>query len=400
MFTFVFTLVGMSSCKKKGCIDPLAYNYSKEADLDDGSCEYFDFEIFENITTPTTLEAKTYKIRNDIYVSSALILSPGTKIIMCEGSSITIESNGHLNATGSLENPIIIRGELAIKGFWAGIAFKSNNLNNKLIHCQVNGGGTYSGWEYASIYIDNDAQLNIQNTIISNSYSYGLFVANGGFLSEFSSNILRQNTTGLSIAANQVTNLDSVSNYNDFNTNNYIEVRSDTITSAGKWRVTNTPFLLEFICISTGLEICPGVNLLMKANGGIKVETGGFLNSVGTIDKPISIKGQNTIPGYWNGISVASVNPNNKMAYNNIEDGGSNPEYQYSNIFITGKLDVVNSMIRNANNYGIFVNDNGQISTNGTLQLTAGPVEAINTFSGNGAGPSANCTNSCTIHFN
>lgn len=34
--------IGMVSCKKKGCTDEKAHNYSKEAKKDDGSCHYHD----------------------------------------------------------------------------------------------------------------------------------------------------------------------------------------------------------------------------------------------------------------------------------------------------------------------------------------------------------------------
>ncbi|NCA21727.1 MAG: hypothetical protein EBS86_11405, partial [Crocinitomicaceae bacterium] len=33
-------LTSVTSCKKKGCTDPEAYNYSSEAKKDDGTCNY------------------------------------------------------------------------------------------------------------------------------------------------------------------------------------------------------------------------------------------------------------------------------------------------------------------------------------------------------------------------
>jgi hypothetical protein len=35
-----FALISITSCKKKGCTDPTAYNYSSEAKKNDGSCSY------------------------------------------------------------------------------------------------------------------------------------------------------------------------------------------------------------------------------------------------------------------------------------------------------------------------------------------------------------------------
>lgn len=47
MKKYIFALlaivtIGMVSCNKKGCTDPNAHNFSKEAKKDDGSCHYHD----------------------------------------------------------------------------------------------------------------------------------------------------------------------------------------------------------------------------------------------------------------------------------------------------------------------------------------------------------------------
>ena len=36
----VLVMLGLPSCKKKGCTDPSALNYDSKAKKDDGSCEY------------------------------------------------------------------------------------------------------------------------------------------------------------------------------------------------------------------------------------------------------------------------------------------------------------------------------------------------------------------------
>lgn len=395
--------VGISACKKDGCTNPLAENYEKKADTDDGSCTFADNvigdEITDDITVPTTLEAQTYKICTDIYVSSELILSPGTKLIMCEGSSITVESSGFFNATGTAEKPIVIKGETTAKGFWAGIAFKSNNPNNKLIHATVSDGGTYWGWEYATVYVADNAQLNISNSTVSNSDNYGLFVDDGGSLSLFADNTFADNTTGLSLQVDQVSKIDGNSNYNSANVNDYVEVRAGTIGIAQTWKATSTPLLISNVTIDGSLELLPGSNIMVEADQYISVSTSGYLSSVGTVADPISIKGRYESAGYWSGIKIGSNNPNNKIAHTTIADGGQYWAYEYANILIDGRLDIENSTIKNANSYGIYLNSGSSIFANGTLQPNAGVVEAHNTFIGNGAGADANCTNGCTIFF-
>ena len=398
-----FLTIGISACKTEGCTDPLANNYDKKADIDDASCTYdanvISAEITEDITTPTTLEAKNYKVCTDISISSELTLSPGTKLIMCEGSSITVESNGYFNATGTAEKPIVIEGETATKGFWVGLAIKSNNPNNKLIHTTVSDAGTYWAWEFATVYVNGDGQINISNSTISNSEDYGLFVDDGGLVGTFTDNTFSNNTTGLSVRADQVSKLDGNSNYNSANVNDYIEVRSGTIGTAQTWKATATPLLLNSVTIDGGLEILPGSNIMVEADQSIAVSASGYLTSVGTATNPISIKGRYESAGYWTGLKIASNNPNNKMAYTTIADGGQYWAYEFSNIYVDGRLDIENSTIKNANSYGIYVNAGGAIFANGTSQPNASAVESHNTFTGNGAGANANCTNGCTIFF-
>lgn len=48
---FSILVAGAVACKKEGCTDPIATNYSEEADKDDGSCEYTEEEAY---VIPTT----------------------------------------------------------------------------------------------------------------------------------------------------------------------------------------------------------------------------------------------------------------------------------------------------------------------------------------------------------
>jgi hypothetical protein len=404
--TILFLGLGLilnTACQREGCTDPLANNYEKKADTDDGSCEYdpsvISEELTDDITTPTTLQAKNYKICTDIYVSSELTLVPGTKLIMCEGSSITIESSGYLNATGTAEKPIEIKGETNTKGYWAGIAFKSNNPNNKLIHTTVSDGGTYWGWEYATVYVSDNAQLTVENSAINNSDNFGLFVQDGGQLASFSTNTFGSNSTGLSLRADQVSKLDGATNYNNGNIFDYIEVRTGDISVPQVWQATTTPLLVNSIDVESSLELLPGTKILMAASQSIDVTSSGSIKSVGTAANPITIKGKEIAAGYWSGLKIESNSPNNKLAFTTVSDGGDYWGYEYSNIYVNGRLDIANCTIGNANSYGMYVNSGGLIFANGSAQTNAAAVESQNTFVGNGTGADANCTNGCTVFF-
>ena len=52
MKKFAYLLLGtvlLFSCKKEGCTDPIATNYNPEADINNGSCDYYNI-------TPYTIE--------------------------------------------------------------------------------------------------------------------------------------------------------------------------------------------------------------------------------------------------------------------------------------------------------------------------------------------------------
>lgn len=50
---FILILLMCISCQKKGCTDPVAINYSNEAEKNDNSCQYQDFDKFDLLTNLT-----------------------------------------------------------------------------------------------------------------------------------------------------------------------------------------------------------------------------------------------------------------------------------------------------------------------------------------------------------
>src|SRR5690554_7496672 len=79
-----------TSCKKEGCTDPNAINYSDSAKKDDGSCKYAEVSnddskviVSQNITENTTwVSDKVYILSSRVAVLSGVTLTiePGTII--------------------------------------------------------------------------------------------------------------------------------------------------------------------------------------------------------------------------------------------------------------------------------------------------------------------------------
>lgn len=404
IITTALFAIALSSCKKKGCTDPLATNYQSEAKKDDGSCivseTLLSYEITEDITIPTVFENKTYTICADIDITSELTIMPGAVIIMCAGAAIEVKSTGFLKAEGTANLPIVFKGLTETKGYWQGIAIKSTNPNNSFSYVTVKDAGTYWAWENSNIFLTGSLALN--HSTISNSNDIGLYVGSNGSLSSFNSNIFSNNTTGLNLKVSQVKSLDGASDYNLNNTNDYIYVRGGSITTDATWQKLNTPLLVyEFDC-EAGLTLSPGVNIKMEAGSyGIRVLSSGYLNCEGTATNPIHITGKYSSPGYWAGIKIISNNPNNKFNYVRVQDGGQYWAYEYANIYLNGgRLDLDNSIVSVANSYGLYAESNSQVFTFGIVQNTASGVLSNNSFLTNGTGANANCTGGCAVFFN
>ncbi|MEZ4921610.1 MAG: hypothetical protein R2780_00405 [Crocinitomicaceae bacterium] len=396
-------LLTLAGCKKEGCTDPLAENYSKKAKVDDGSCSYADgvitLEITENITTPTTIKDQTVKICSDISISSDLVIQPGAVIIMCAGASIEIENTGSINAVGTAQNPIVIKGEVETPGYWEGMSIRSNNPNNKLHYVTIKDAGSYWGWEYANVYLPSNAKLELQNSTISNSQDVGLFVDESASLVNFNSNTFSNCVTGLNLTVKQVDDLDAASTYNSNNTNNYVRVRDAVLTQSVTWKKIGTPYLLNGMYVEADLTIEPGVIIWMEADSYIEVRSTGSLKAVGTSTDQIIIKGRVASAGFWSGIKIGSTNANNKFTYAQIMDGGGYWGYEYANVYVNGNVEIDNATVSNANSWGMYISNSSIVKSNGAAQTTAAGVESYNTFNSNGAGADANCSNGCGVNF-
>lgn len=395
---------GVISCKKKGCMDQAAINYSEEAEKDDGSCEYdgnvAPSEIIEDITQPTTITAGTTTICGNIDVTAKLTISPGATIIMCAGATLEIKDPGAIHAVGTASDPIVFKGETEAAGFWEGIAIRSNNPENKMDFVTVKDAGSYWGFEYSNVFVPDNGRLEITNSTISNSDANGLFINTGASITAFSNNAFTNNSTGLIIDPANVEMLDLNSDYTTGNDNAFIHVLQGDITSDATWNKLSAPLLLHGVDISAGLDLLPGVDIIVEANDLITIESTGYMNAVGTASDNINIQGRYNTVAYWAGIQFTSNNPNNELTYVNVSDGGSYWGYEYSNIHVLGgSLIIDNCSISDANSWGLYVNSSSTITSGGSTQTDPAIVEANSTFSNNGTGPNASCTGGCGVFF-
>ncbi|NOQ72139.1 MAG: hypothetical protein GQ574_09065 [Crocinitomix sp.] len=408
----MIAIVGISlvtaSCKKEGCTDPLATNYNKKANHDDGSCEYdgvtpgATLVVTEDVDAPTTWNYERVEVCGNIQINAALTIPEGVTVVMCPNASIEIMESGSMNATGSAANPIVFKGESVSPGYWRGIRFRSNNPNNNLEYVTVSDAGSYWAWDYANVSMGDLAKLSVENSTFSNSEQYGLYANDNATFPSFLNNTFSNNSlAGLNIAAAHAGSIDGASNYNVSNGEDFINVRGMELNSTATWPATTTPMLfVGDFTLSAGINISAGANILMESDAVIDVMETGYLKALGTADAPISIKGRFTSAGYWQGLNIRSNNPNNKFTYVNIADGGSYWAYDYTSVRVTGRLEMDNCSVANSNSWGVVIESSAAIYCSGSAQTDAAGVQSVNTLTGNGAGPDADCVGGgCTITF-
>ena len=119
-------VLGTVSCKKKGCTDPTATNYSSEADKDDGTCEFETVIDDGTVSKSGTITADETWTADNIYILSGkvvvdngatLTIMPGTIVKGAEGtganaSALVIAQGAKISACGTATQPIIFTSVL------------------------------------------------------------------------------------------------------------------------------------------------------------------------------------------------------------------------------------------------------------------------------------------------
>lgn len=121
----------MTSCKKKGCTDPVATNYSAEAKKNDGSCIYSTPSTGNNGTgTSSAVKAIFLANRNNDKQTFNVKTDRITQLIAAKGTKITIPKNAFVNGSGTIVNGDVTIETLEVLDqsamIWYGMPTMSN----------------------------------------------------------------------------------------------------------------------------------------------------------------------------------------------------------------------------------------------------------------------------------
>jgi hypothetical protein len=159
------------------------------------------------ITTPggpTEIDAtwrKTtvpYKLSRPDYIQSVITIEPGVEIIGMDDAGIEVKEEGTLIAVGTEAEPIIMRGEEDVQGYWRGIRVFSNRAENQMKYVHLSNGGSHQFHSIngkTNLEVATDARFKLNNCVISSSAGWGVSVRADGIL-DASENTFANNKDG------------------------------------------------------------------------------------------------------------------------------------------------------------------------------------------------------------
>jgi len=295
-------------------------------------CTYL--EPGNTVTLEDRNNAIDYIIDCQYGIGGDLIIKPGVTIQFGTDAGIKVTGTGSIQALGVLDNQVVLTGNSKVAGEWKGIFIQSNNKANKIEYTKIEyaGGGSFnSNDDRGGVIIYSNTFLNMNNTTITNSETYGLNAVYGGCELELEDNTIKNCDIPFLVKPNYVDGIVG-GNYTG-NQTDAIQVANGFITIDATYRDLGVPYhALARIAVNAGggkLTLQPGVAIEFGLDGSLEINEGASgskpsLIAVGTAQDPITLTGVNKVSGAWQGVYFDTPSPLNEIGFATIEYA-SNP---------------------------------------------------------------------------
>lgn len=309
-----------------------------------------------------------YVVSGNLYVrgNALLTIEPGVTIMFDSNDGfLEVEEDAGISMVGTPDKPIVFTGPTnnPNNGSWEGISIRSKRNDNRLEYVQFIRGGSADYWDENAVVAINGGKVHMNNCTIDGGLACGLYVS-GDFYS-FSNNTIK-NVPSYPIWIADDEPLHSLGTGNNFiaNGKNMIYVSDSYITLEDHLTLKRMSIPYYFpsgydIRGAFKYTIEPGVTMLIGSAENIDINEETTFIADGTIDAPITIRGLEDEPGYWNGIYYNSKKSQSVMNYVNISGGGYDDSWtnrfnlQISN---DARLTITNCVISKSQYYGIELN--------------------------------------------
>ncbi len=345
--------------------------------------------ITEDITLVDNPDATVdYFIDCVMNVKAKVNINPGVVIVFGDDAGLVITDEGHLNAIGTAGSKITFRGQQAVKGFWRGIHFGSNTLQNQLEQVVIQDAGleevVYYGNDITSLMI-YDGQISLNNVTIQNGAGHGLTIYQDVKINDYSElTITNHDKEPLYISSKRVGDLDGLNSDYSGNLIDFISVYPHALDADATWQQTNVPYLIEnddVLETDEAWTIEAGVTMVMQEDGGLAVDDGSLTIS-GTGAEPVIIRGREAVKGFWRGIHIESTSINNNFTNLQVSDAGLDEVFYYSNtvtsiLAYSGSIKLNNVQISNGSGYGLTLYNDAQALEYNNVTITTHDEEPL-----------------------
>lgn len=297
---------------------------------------------------------------------AVVTIESGARLFFEESAGIDVEA-GSLAVTGTEQSPVVFRGVDESKGYWAGIAFRSNSSKNELAWANVSDAGKKSAGHHFrtySVLVTGSARVKITDSRISHTGENALVVDDGANIEGFARNqFLGIDGFPIELGANVVGDLDGESS--DYagvagatNAKPWVFVRNQKVTKTQTWRKLGVPYRINGVVsindASARITVEPGARFEFQEEARLDVEAG-TLVAEGTEQAPIVFTGLDASKGYWSGLTFQS-NSANSLDYVEVSyAGASGYNFSHQGIRVAGQLTLKNSTVKENERKGVSV---------------------------------------------
>ena len=330
----------------------------------------FSGNIDANTTWPDLGLPVDYVVSGRMYIkgNALLTIEPGVTIMFdSNDGGLTVEENAGISMVGSPDKPIVFTGPTnnPNNGSWNNILINSVRNDNRLEYVQFIRGGSSTGNWRAPVEICGKVHMN--NCLVDGSLSNGITTEYSGCFYSFDNNTIKNCAEYAWRTENNASLYEGVGNNNIFIANGknmiFVDPSYYTLEDHVTLKRMSIPYYFPNgydIREAYKYTIEPGTTMLFGSHTGFSIAEETTFIADGTIDAPITIRGLEDEPGYWNGIIYYSNKQASIMNYVNISGGGyGNGWSESNNLYIyegsDRRLTITNCVISNSQYYGIHV---------------------------------------------
>ncbi len=268
-------------------------------------------------------------------VDGDFMVNPGVTIQFGGDAGIKVSQSGSIQLLGTAQDQVVFTGEDKIRGSWRGVFIQSNDPKNTIEHAKIEyaGGGSFnSNGDQGAVIAYSDTQLNMNNTTLTNSSTYGFnasygegdFTLTNNTITSCAAPMLVEGAYPSAISGGSYTG-------NDLDA---ILVGADQITGVHNWSKLDVDYHLP-----AGLQVIPGGTLTIMPGAVLKFGQDSRLHinegasgpkpsliAVGTAADPIVFTSLDNTLRAWRGIYLDTPSTLNEIGFARIENASNSAQ--------------------------------------------------------------------------